>query len=84
MWSLDKSFDGFNDCKFEGILLGNSLLLSDGKMIGSYEGIILIYSDGKVLGTVSRNVDGRKLGIELGTELGSWKVCFDGFNDNKD
>ena len=34
--SLDISFDGSNDVKLEGLLHGDSLVSTDGKVIGSY------------------------------------------------
>ena len=37
--SLDGSFDGSNDGNIEGLLLGDSLRSTDGKFIGSEEGI---------------------------------------------
>ena len=39
--SLDEPFDGSNYGKLEGLLLGDSLVYNDGKVIGSDEGIIM-------------------------------------------
>ena len=52
-------------------MLGGSLGYTNGKVLGSDEGIKLRFFDGNVLRTILGNVDGIKLGIELGTELGS-------------
>ena len=65
--SLHISLDGYDDCKLEGLLLGDSLEYTDGKVRGSDEGINLGSTDGKVIGTVLGNVDGITLGIDVGT-----------------
>ena len=49
MVSLDGSFNGSNDGKLECLLLGGSLGLNDGNVIGSNEGIKLIFTDGKAI-----------------------------------
>ena len=38
---------------------------------------------GKVLGTIFGNVDVITLGIDVGTDMGSLDVSFDGSNDDK-
>ena len=53
--SLDGSFDGFNDGKIEGLLIEDSLVSTDDKVIGSDEGIKLVSTDGKVIGTILGN-----------------------------
>ena len=57
MGSLEVSFDGSNDGKLEGLLLGDSLGSTDGKVLVSDEGIKLVFSGGKLLGTILRNLD---------------------------
>ena len=80
--SLDVSFDGSNENKLERLLLGISLGYTNGKVIGSDEGIKLGLSCGKLFGNIVVNVDGTTLGIYVGTNLGSLFVSFDGSNDN--
>ena len=53
--SLNGSFDGSNDGKFEKLLLVESLVSTDGKVLGSDEGIKLGYTDVKVIGTILGN-----------------------------
>ena len=65
------------------MLLRKSLEYTDDKMVGFDEGIKLGYTDGKVNGTILRNVYGNILGLDVGTELGSLDVPFDGSNDGK-
>ena len=65
--SLDGTFDGSNDVKLEVLLLGDSL----------------VSNDGKVLGIILGNVYGSKLGIDVGTELGSLDGSYDGSNYGK-
>ena len=77
------SFDGSNDVKLEGLFIGGSLVSTDGKFIGSDEGIKLGYTGGKVLGTIFGGVDGITLGIDVGTYLGSLEVSFDSSNSFK-
>ena len=59
------------------ISLGCSLGYTDGKVLGSDEGIKLELFYGKVLGTILGIVHGTKIGIYVGTELGSLDVSFD-------
>ena len=68
MGSLDGPIYGSNDSNLEGILILNLLWCTDGKVIGSYEGIKLELSDGKAIGTILWNVDGTSLGIDVGTQ----------------
>ena len=56
-------------------MLGYSLLLSDGRVIGSDEGIILGFTDGELLDTILINIDEITLGIDVGTDL----VSLDGY-----
>ena len=56
---------------------------TDGKLLGSDEGIKLVSNDGKVLGTIPGNVDGITLGLDIGTELGFLDGSFDGSNEGK-
>ena len=81
--SLDISFDCSNDANIEGLFLGDSLKSTDGKVLGSDEGIKLRSTYGKVFGTILVNVDRITLRIDIGTDLGSLDVYFDGFNDVK-
>ena len=67
--SLYGSLDGSNDGKLEGLLRGGSLGYTNGKVLGSDEGIKLRLSGGKVLGTIPGNVYGITLGLDVGTEL---------------
>ena len=55
-------------------MIGGSCGSTDDKVIGSDEGTKLVSADGKVLGTIIGNVDGIKLGIDVGTELGYFNV----------
>ena len=64
-------YDGSNNGKIEGLLLGCLLRSTDGKVIVSDEGIQLILYDGEVLVTIHGDVDGIKLGIDIGTYQGS-------------
>ena len=52
-------------------------------MIGSDEGIKLGSADIKVIGTILVNVDGIKLGIDVGKYMGALYGSFDGSNDVK-
>ena len=78
--SLDQCFDGSNDGSFEWLFLEDSLVSTDGKVLGSDEGISLSPTDGKVLGTIPGNVYGITLGIDFESELGYLDGSFDGFN----
>ena len=75
---LYRSFDGYNDSKIEGILLGGSMKSTYVKALESDEGIKLGCSDGKVIFTIFGDVDGIILGIDVGTDLGSLDGSFDG------
>ena len=50
--SFDRFFGGSNDEQLEGLLLGDSLVSTDCKVIGSNEGIKLVSTDGNLLGTI--------------------------------
>ena len=78
--SLDGSIDGPNDGKFEGFFLGDSLVSTVGKVLGSYYGIKLVLSYCKVLGTILVNVDLISLVIDVGTDVGCLYGSFDGYN----
>ena len=80
---LDGSFDSSNVGYLEGILIGESMVCTYGKVLVSDEGIKLISTAGKVLGTVLVNVDGITLGLDVRTYLGLLDGYFDGFNDEK-
>ena len=67
MVSLDGYFDSYNDGKFEGLLIGDSLESTYGKVFGSNEGIKLGSTDGEVLGIIIRDVDGITIGLDVGT-----------------
>ena len=55
--SCDKPFDDYNDNKIEYFLLGDSLVSTDGKVVGSDDGIILGSTYDKVLLTVLGDVN---------------------------
>ena len=65
--SLDGSFDDYKDGKFEALFLGGWLRSTDGK----------------VLVTISENIYGITLRINVGTDMGSFDISFDGSNDGK-
>ena len=81
--SLDASFDGSDSGKLEWLLLGGSLGYTDGKALGSDEGIKLGSTDGKVIGTILENIYGITLGIDIGIELVFLDGSFDGSNNGK-
>ena len=56
---------------------------TDGKVLGSNEGIKLVSTDGKVFGNIFGNLDGITIGIDVGTELGSLDGTSDSFNYEK-
>ena len=58
-------------------MLGCSLGYTDGKVLGSGEGIKLVYNDGKVPVNILGNVDEITLELDVGTELGSLDRSFD-------
>ena len=64
-------------------MLGDSLVYTDGKVLGSEEVTKLGYTVGKVIGTILGDVDGITCGLDIGTELGSLYESFDGSNDGK-
>ena len=76
-------FDGSNDCNLVILLLGDSMGYTDGKVLGSNEGIKLVSTDGKVFGNIFGNLDGITIGIDVGTELGSLDGTSDSFNYEK-
>ena len=63
--SLDGSLDDYNDGLLEGLLLGDSLVSTDGKALGSDEGTKTIFTDGKVLFNILGNVYGITLGFDV-------------------
>ena len=63
--SLCESFDGSNDVRIEGLLLGDSLGYNYGKVLGSNEDIKLGSTDDKFLGTIIGNVYRITLGVML-------------------
>ena len=68
---MDRSFDGSNDGKLEGLLLGGSLVSNDGKVLGSDEGIKLVSTGGKLFSSIFGKMDVITLGVDIGTELES-------------
>ena len=56
--------DGSYDGKYSVLLLGDSLVSTDGKVIGYYEVIKLGLSYGKLFGNIFVNVDGIIFGID--------------------
>ena len=81
--TLDGSFDISNDVNIEVLLLVVSLEYTDGKVLGSDEGIKLGLSYSKLIDTILLNVVGITLGIDDRTKLGSSGVSFDDYNDGK-
>ena len=81
--TLEGSFDISNDGNLEVLFLVVSLGYTDGKVIGSDEGIKLELSYIKFIGTILVNVVGITLGIDGRTDLVSSGVSFDDFNDGK-
>ena len=81
--SLDEYFDVSNDVNIEGLLLGESLISTDGKVFGSDKGTKLGSNDGNVNCTIIGNIYVITLGLDVGTELGSLYGSCDGFNDGK-
>ena len=67
--SLDGSFDRSNDSNIEGLLLGDSMGCTDGKVLGYNEGIRVVTTDSKVFVTIIGNVDVITLGLDVETEL---------------
>ena len=64
-------------------MLGYSLRYDDGKVIGSKKCIKLGIYDGKVLVLILGNIDGIRVGIDVGTEKGSLDGYFKSSNDGK-
>ena len=77
---LEEFFDYFNDGNIEALFLGSSLGSSDGKVLGSDEVIKLGFLNGKLIGTILLNVYLITLGFDIGTDLGSVYLSFDGSN----
>ena len=63
--------------KLEGILLGEYLGYTDGKVLRYDEGIKMGSTDGKVLVTILGNLNVITLGIDVGTDLGYLNGYFD-------
>ena len=61
-------------------MLRDSLRFTEGKVIGSNEVIKLELNDIKLLGTIFGNVYGITLVIDVGIDLGSLYLSFDGSN----
>ena len=59
------------------------MVYTDGKVIGSDEGIKLRSTDDKVFGTILGNVDRITLGLDIGTELGFLDGSFYGSIEEK-
>ena len=71
-WALQmKLFDGSNDLKLEGLLIGDSLVYTDGKVLVSGEGTKLGLFYVELFDTILGNVDGITLGLDIRTDLGS-------------
>ena len=81
--SLNESFYGSNDDKLELSFIGDSLGSTNGKVIGSDEGIKLGLFHREVLDNIFVNIDGITLGIDVGTDLGYLDGSFDGSNYGK-
>ena len=79
--SLYESFHGINGGKINALFLRESLEYTDGKVIGSDEGIELGSMDGKVLGTILGNVNVITLATYVVTKFVSLNGFFDGSND---
>ena len=69
--SLDGYFDGYNYVKIEVVLLGDSLVFTDDKVLGSNEGLKLVLSDSKLLVTILEYVYGITIELGIGKNLGS-------------
>ena len=81
--SLDESFVGSSYEKLRSLLLEDSLVSTDDKVVGSDEGIKLVLSYGNVIGTILINLYGIILGIDVGTELVSLDGSYEVFNHGK-
>ena len=64
-------------------MLGGSLEYTDGKVLGSDEGIKLLSTGGKLFVTILVIVDRITLGLGIGSELGFLDGSFDGSNEGK-
>ena len=73
------SFDGSTDGNLGGVFLGDSLVSTDDNKFGTNERIKLGLFDDEVLVTLLGNIVRITLGIDVGIELGSINVSFDGF-----
>ena len=62
---LDGNIDGSNDGKLESLLLGDSLGFTDGKVIGSDEGIKMGSTECKWLSTIIEMFTKSHLGLML-------------------
>ena len=80
---LDESFDDYNESKVEGLFREGSFLSTDGKVLGSDEGIKLGLFDGKVLRTILWNVYAIIFVIDFGTNMGFIDGSSDQSNDVK-
>ena len=78
--SLDASFDGSNYENLVDLLIGGLHGYTDGKVLGSDEGIKLGLSGDKVLWNILVNVDKVTIRLYVGTYLGSLYGSFDGSN----
>ena len=70
--SIDRPFDISNDGKLEGLFIGDSLVFTGGKVLGSDKGIKMGSTDAEVLGVILVNVYGITLVLDVGTDLGSF------------
>ena len=68
MSSLDGSFDGSDYGKLNGLLLGDSMVYTDSKVIVSDGKMQLGLCGGKVIGTIIGSIYGITLSINVGTE----------------
>ena len=64
-------------------MIGDSLGYTDGKVLGSDEGIKLLSTGGKLFVTILVIVDRITLGLGIGSELGFLDGSFDGSNEGK-
>ena len=79
--SLYGSFDGSNNGKIEGLLLGESLGYTYVNVSRTDEGIKLGSIDDEVLVTIFGDVEVITIWLDFGTELGTLDGTFAGFND---
>ena len=83
MGSLDRSIDGSDIGKLEGLFLVYGQGSIDGKLFGSDEVIKLRCTNSKVLVTILRNLDDITLGVDAGTDMGSLIWFLDVYNNGK-